>query len=132
MVRVNGATGDDGTGDGTITAPFASIQAAIAGAVAQTKTVVAVAGGSYTGFSAASGVSVVGGYDQSFVLGGPDGATAVTITADPGATAVIAANLAQPLHPQESHPGGRRWRQRHGRPRLRVDGHDRHGDRQQR
>ena len=57
----------------------------------------AVAGGSYSGFSAASGVSVVGGYDQNFVAGGPDGATAVTVTADPGAVAVTAANLAQPL-----------------------------------
>ncbi len=96
VVRVS-AAGNDTTGDGTVGAPYATIQGAITGAVAQQKTRVAVAGGSYTGFTAASGVSVVGGYDQSFVKGGSDGATAVTVTAGAGATAATVSNLALPI-----------------------------------
>ena len=80
--------GSDVTGDGTAAAPYASIEAAVTGAVAQGKTEVDVAGGSYTGFTAADGVDVFGGYDQSFVYGGTNGATGVTVTASAGAVAV--------------------------------------------
>ena len=96
VVRVI-ATGDDLTGDGTLGAPYASIQAGITGAVAQGKTKVHVAGGTYGGFTAASGVSVLGGFDQDLVADGGNGATDVTIEADAGATAVTVANAALPL-----------------------------------
>jgi PKD repeat protein len=96
VVRVTTA-GDDGTGDGTIGAPYASITAAIAGAVDQGKTKVHVAGGTYGGFSAASGVSVIGGFDQDLVADGGNGPTDVTIEADSGATAVTVANAALPV-----------------------------------
>jgi PKD repeat protein len=96
VVRVSPA-GDDGTGDGTITAPFATIQTAITGAVAQNKTKVHVAGGTYGGFTAASGVSVFGGFDQDLVEGGSNGATEVTIQAGPGAVGVTVANAAAPV-----------------------------------
>ena len=96
VVRVS-PSGDDVNGDGTIGAPYGSIQGAITGAVAQEKTIVQVAGGSYSGFTASSGVSVIGGFDQDFVDGGANGATAVTVTAEAGATALTASGLALPL-----------------------------------
>jgi len=92
-----GISGSDVTGDGTLGAPYASIQAAITGAVAQGKTIVKVAGGSYSGFTAASGVSVLGGFDQDFIYGGTNGATAVSVTAASGATALTASGLALPI-----------------------------------
>lgn len=96
VVRVR-ADGDDVTGDGTVGAPYGSIQGAITGAVAQGKTRVHVAGGTYGGFSAASGVSVVGGFDQDFVEGGANGATEAVVQADPGGIAVTVASLAAPV-----------------------------------
>jgi PKD repeat protein len=96
VVRVR-ADGDDATGDGTVGAPYATIQGAIAGAVAQDKTRVHVAGGTYSGFSAASGISVVGGFDQDFVEGGSNGATEAVVEAAPGGIAVTVASLAVPL-----------------------------------
>ena len=96
VVRVR-PTGSDVTGDGTAGAPYASIEGAITGAVAQQKTVVHVAGGTYGGFTAANGVSVIGGFDQSFVAGGGNGATAVTVSAGAGAAAVTASGLTEPL-----------------------------------
>lgn len=96
VVRVTPA-GDDTTGDGTVGAPYASIQGAITGAVAQGKTKVHVAGGTYGGFTAASGVSVLGGFDQDLVPGGENGATEVVVEAEAGATAITVANAALPL-----------------------------------
>ena len=100
VVRVR-PSGSDESGDGTVGAPYATIQGGIAGAVAQGKTIVKVAGGSYTGFTAASGVSVVGGFDQDFVAGGSNGATAVSVTAGAGASALTVSSLAAPLTIQD-------------------------------
>ncbi|MFM7509798.1 MAG: PKD domain-containing protein, partial [Actinomycetota bacterium] len=96
VVRVR-ANGNDVTGDGTVGAPYGSIQGAITGAVAQGKTRVHVAGGTYGGFSAASGVRVVGGFDQDFVKGGANGTTEAVVQAAPGGIAVTVASLAAPV-----------------------------------
>jgi PKD repeat protein len=90
-------TGDDATGDGTVAAPYATIQGAITGAVAQGKTKVHVAGGTYSGFTAASGVSVLGGFDSGFEPGG----AATVVTAGSGAPAVTVANAALALTLQD-------------------------------
>ena len=84
------APGGSDTNPGTVDSPKASISAALTAAVANGQSVIRVAGGSYGAFTVAAGIDVIGGYDQSFVADGGDGATTVTVTGaanTPGVTA---------------------------------------------
>ena len=85
--------GGNDSGSGSTAVPFDSIGAALAAAVTRSKTDVRVAGGSYTGFAVVDGIDVTGGYDQSFVPGGVDGATEAVVTGAPGSPGVTASAI---------------------------------------
>ena len=85
-VRVGGSDANPGTKS----LPKATIQGALSAAATLGQSQVQVAGGSYGSFTVVSGVSVTGGFDQSFDAGGSNGATTVTVTgaaSTPGITA---------------------------------------------
>ena len=82
--------GGNDAGSGSVDDPFDSIGAALAAAVARDKVEIQVAGGAYDGFSVVGGIDVIGGYDQSFELGGGDGATEAVVTGAAGSAGVVA------------------------------------------
>jgi PKD repeat protein len=81
--------GGDDSAAGTKAAPKATITAALNAAQAAGDAAVRVAGGSYGSFTTVNGVSVIGGYDQSFVAGGSNGSTTVAVS---GSGAAATAN----------------------------------------
>ncbi|MFZ4719297.1 MAG: PKD domain-containing protein [Ilumatobacteraceae bacterium] len=88
-VRSDGSDGNAGTK----AAPKATLAAALTAAQGFGQTQVRVAGGSYGPLTVASGIDVVGGYDQSFDLGGGNGATTVTFTGGTGQPGVSATGI---------------------------------------
>lgn len=65
--------GNDGN-TGTQANPRGTITGGLAGSGSRGQDELRVAGGSYDAFTVVAGVDVLGGYDQSFALGGGDGA----------------------------------------------------------
>lgn len=94
VLRVRNGGNDAGTGQ--VNDPMATIDGALTAAVARGKVEIHVAGGAYGGFAVVDGIDVIGGYDQSFALGGGDGATEAVVTGAAGSAGVTANAQATP------------------------------------
>jgi PKD repeat protein len=90
------STSGNDSNSGTPTNPKRTIQGALTAAAANGQTELRVAGGAYDSFNVVAGVNVVGGYDQSFVAGGTNGATTVTVTGAADSPAVTATGVSVP------------------------------------
>ncbi|MBU6216844.1 MAG: PKD domain-containing protein, partial [Acidobacteria bacterium] len=82
-VFVRAADGVDGGSCGTAVTPCATISEGVARAVAQGRTTVIVAGGTYSRFNLAGGLVVAGGYGQNFQRGA-SAAAPTTVTVNGG------------------------------------------------